>query len=355
MGGDLNLKKSWHPLLMSNQRRVWEEEQKALEERKRIDQMMKERAEERAIQELQDMQEAAGGKKRMNRVDWMYSGPSSGQNGTTEEMEGYLLGKRRVDNLIKNDETKKLEKNAGQESFMEAQPSASNPRDNLAKASMDPMAAVRQQEQAALETMMNDPGDHQRETASTGNIVTGTKKAGIAANVIGEMTMTRDDTATAHATIATLVRGHDRGLLTGGAVMTRDVSVDAMKSIIASGTPTSAVTLSVRDPVLLTRTAGVMSVVIQRSNSPKPTKDDAEERARKLAAMQSSASSLEEDRKKRLAALEAREEEERLADDKRRSEKGRFVAGLHRQAENNIGLGERLKRSRAGLEKLEAY
>ncbi|KAL0261647.1 RNA-splicing factor [Diplodia seriata] len=243
MGGDLNLKKSWHPLLMSNQRRVWEEEQKALEERKRIDQMMKERAEERAIQELQDMQEAAGGKKRMNRVDWMYSGPSSGQNGTTEEMEGYLLGKRRVDNLIKNDETKKLEKNAGQESFLEAQPSASNPRDNLAKASMDPMAAVRQQEQAALETMMNDP----------------------------------------------------------------------------------------------------------------PTKDDAEERARKLAAMQSSASSLEEDRKKRLAALEAREEEERLADDKRRSEKGRFVAGLHRQAEDNIGLGERLKRSRAGLEKLEAY
>ncbi|KKY28976.1 putative pre-mrna-splicing factor cwc25 [Diplodia seriata] len=226
MGGDLNLKKSWHPLLMSNQRRVWEEEQKALEERKRIDQMMKERAEERAIQELQDMQEAAGGKKRMNRVDWMYSGPSSGQNGTTEEMEGYLLGKRRVDNLIKNDETKKLEKNAGQESFLEAQPSASNPRDNLAKASMDPMAAVRQQEQAALETMMNDP---------------------------------------------------------------------------------------------------------------------------------SSASSLEEDRKKRLAALEAREEEERLADDKRRSEKGRFVAGLHRQAEDNIGLGERLKRSRAGLEKLEAY
>lgn len=55
--------------------------------------MMKERAEERAIQELQEMQEVAGGKKRLNRVDWMYSGPSSNQNGTTEEMEGYLLGK----------------------------------------------------------------------------------------------------------------------------------------------------------------------------------------------------------------------------------------------------------------------
>src|SRR6266536_6001224 len=108
MGGDLNLKKSRHQVLMSNQRRVWEEEKKALEERKRIDQMMKERQEERQIQELQQMQEAAGGAKRHNRVDWMYSGPANGQAGTTEEMEGYLLGKRRIDGLIKGSENQKL-------------------------------------------------------------------------------------------------------------------------------------------------------------------------------------------------------------------------------------------------------
>ena len=91
MGGDLNLKKSFHPSLLKNQAKVWEEEKKALEERKRIDQMMRERQEERQMQELQALQEAAGGKKRLNRVDWMYAGPSSGQLGTTEEMEGYLL------------------------------------------------------------------------------------------------------------------------------------------------------------------------------------------------------------------------------------------------------------------------
>src|SRR5690348_2376766 len=101
MGGDLNLKKSWHPVLMSNQKKVWEEEQKALEERKKIDQIMKERAEERQIQELEDLQAAAGGAKRQARVDWMYSGPSTGEAGTTEEMEGYLLGKRRIDGLLK--------------------------------------------------------------------------------------------------------------------------------------------------------------------------------------------------------------------------------------------------------------
>ena len=155
MGGDLNLKKSWHPVLMSNQRKVWEEEKKALTERKRIDQMMKERQEERQIQELQAMQEAAGGKKRLNRVDWMYSGPSSGQAGTTEEMEGYLLGKRRLDGLLKTD-NKALEKDSTQESFMAVQ-NANTARDTASKIRDDPMLAIKKQEQAAYEAMMNDP------------------------------------------------------------------------------------------------------------------------------------------------------------------------------------------------------
>jgi hypothetical protein len=87
MGGDLNLKKSWHPVLMSNQRRVWEEEKKALDERKRTEQRIKELKEERAKEEIQNKLEAAGSRKRVDRVDWMYQGPSSGQAGTTEEME----------------------------------------------------------------------------------------------------------------------------------------------------------------------------------------------------------------------------------------------------------------------------
>ncbi|KAI4207392.1 MAG: hypothetical protein LQ348_000578 [Seirophora lacunosa] len=156
MGGDLNLKKSWHPVLMSNQRRVWEEENKALEERKRIEQMMKERQEERQIQELQEMQEAAGGKKRLNRVDWMYSGPSAGQVGTTEEMEGYLLGKRRVDGLLKGTENKNLEKAASEDSFMALQ-KANTVRDTASKIREDPMLAIKKQEQAAYEALMNDP------------------------------------------------------------------------------------------------------------------------------------------------------------------------------------------------------
>lgn len=156
MGGDLNLKKSWHPVLQRNQEKVWLEQKKALEERKRTDQMMKERQEERAIQELQDMQESAGGNKRMNRVDWMYSGPANGQTGTTEEMEGYLLGKRRIDGFLKGTENQKLEKSAPEESFMAVQ-NANTMRDTAAKVREDPMLAIKKQEQTAYEAMMNDP------------------------------------------------------------------------------------------------------------------------------------------------------------------------------------------------------
>jgi hypothetical protein len=156
MGGDLNLKKSWHPVLMSNQRRVWEEEKKALDERKRTEQRIKELKEERAKEEIQAKLEAAGSRKRVDRVDWMYQGPSSGQAGTTEEMEGYLLGKRRIDGLIKGTENKKLEKQASEESFMALQ-HANTLRDTASKVREDPMLAIKKQEQAAYEAMMNDP------------------------------------------------------------------------------------------------------------------------------------------------------------------------------------------------------
>lgn len=156
MGGDLNLKKSWHPVLMSNQKRVWEEEKKALDERKRTEQRIKELKEERAKEEIQAKLEAAGSRKRVDRVDWMYQGPSSGQAGTTEEMEGYLLGKRRIDGLIKGTEHKKLEKQAAEDSFMALQ-NANTLRDTAAKVREDPMLAIKRQEQAAYEAMMNDP------------------------------------------------------------------------------------------------------------------------------------------------------------------------------------------------------
>ncbi|KAI9903436.1 hypothetical protein N3K66_002788 [Trichothecium roseum] len=155
-GGNLNLKKSFHPGLQRNQAAVYDEEQKALAERKRTQQRLDEIKEERAKEELQRQLEAAGGKKRVDRVDWMYQGPTDGQAGTSEETEGYLLGKRRIDNLIKGTEHKKLEKSAGQESFMALQ-NANSARDTASKIRDDPLLAIKRQEQAAYDAMMNDP------------------------------------------------------------------------------------------------------------------------------------------------------------------------------------------------------
>ncbi|KAI9164000.1 Pre-mRNA-splicing factor CWC25 [Paramyrothecium foliicola] len=155
-GGDLNLKKSFHPSLRRNQQAVYDEEQKALAERKRTQLRINEIKEERAKEELQRQLEAAGGKKRVDRVDWMYQGPTDGQVGTSEETEAYLLGKRRIDNLIKGNEHKQLEKGAGQESFMALQ-NANTARDTASKIRDDPLLAIKRQEQAAYEAMMNDP------------------------------------------------------------------------------------------------------------------------------------------------------------------------------------------------------
>lgn len=150
------MKKSFHPGLGRNRAAVHDEEQKALAERKRTQQRLNEIKEERAKEELQRQLEEAGGKKRIDRVEWMYQGPTDGQLGTSEETEAYLLGKRRIDNLIKGTDHKKLEKQAGEESFMALQ-NANSARDTASKVRDDPLLAIKRQEQAAYEAMMNDP------------------------------------------------------------------------------------------------------------------------------------------------------------------------------------------------------
>ncbi|KAK5166780.1 RNA-splicing factor [Oleoguttula sp. CCFEE 6159] len=294
MGGDLNLKKSWHPVLMSNQRKVWEEEKKALDERKKIDQIMKERAEERQIQELQQMQEAAGGKKRANRVEWMYSGPSAGQTGTTEEMEGYLLGRRRLDGLVKNTENDSLKKGAatGKEGFQALQ-NANTLRDTAAKVREDPMLAIKRQEQAAYEAMMNDPVRRRQLLKAAGGLPEKPKER------------------------KSPYRRQDRG----------------KKPDWRASPPARP----------------------QRRPSPPPksSMNDSDEKAKRLAAMQHNASALEDDRRRRLEEVAEREERQRMEDDKNRSEKARFVSDLHRRAGDSVGLSERLSRGRRGLERQE--
>lgn len=406
MGGDLNLKKSWHPVLMSNQRRVWEEEKKALEERKRIEQMMKERQEERQIQELQEMQEAAGGKKRLNRVDWMYSGPSAGQTGTTEEMEGYLLGKRRIDGLIKGTENKKLEKKSDEHTFMALQ-NANTVRDTAAKIREDPMLSIKKQEQAAYEALMNDPVKRRLLLKASGMDIKSTDR-------LKERNRRkrhhRDDRDGNHRT------HKHRRLEEDERRSRKDRHQHRSYSSSSSGSGSispyrrrspfndrnrSASPYRRRRSSPLPRRRSPSPYSRRRSPSPHPhqrsppyrhlrsprrhwndgdrlrhskswqntrprgesskngveainSKSDGREA--RLAAMQDAASELDEDRAKRLAAFDERERLEREADDAARAKsskyggKGDFVTGLHRAA-GELDIGERMRRGRKGLER----
>ena len=85
---------------------------------------------------------------RLNRVDWMYAGPAAGQTGTTEEMEGYLLGKRRIDGLIKNDESEQLKKGAAAP-LDGLSGNANTARDTAVKVRDDPLMAIKKQQMEA--------------------------------------------------------------------------------------------------------------------------------------------------------------------------------------------------------------
>ncbi|WRT67683.1 uncharacterized protein IL334_004655 [Kwoniella shivajii] len=158
-GGDLNMKKSWHPVLLVNQERVWKAEKTANEEKKMLAQLRKEREEERQLAELQRLQESSTGKKRVEKMDWMYAAPGAeggalgGQKLGEREMEEYLLGKKRVDEVLARGDK---DVGATHKDFIAVQ-NANSARDTASKIGEDPLLAIRKQEQAALAALMNRP------------------------------------------------------------------------------------------------------------------------------------------------------------------------------------------------------
>lgn len=150
--GNLNLKKSWHPGLLKNQKKVWEAEQEALDERKKIQERQDEIAKEKELAELRALQFAKTGKKALDRVDWMYESPGAGDGGrmAMPENEDYLLGNKRVDDLIVN---KKVEvKKQGFEK-LEQQPTFMTQHQELAMSRDDPMVKIREQQMRKLQQM----------------------------------------------------------------------------------------------------------------------------------------------------------------------------------------------------------
>lgn len=377
MGGDLNLKKSWHPVLMSNQKKVWEEEKKALEERKKVDQMMKERQEERQIQELQQLQEAAGGKKRAARVDWMYSGPSSGQAGTTEEMEGYLLGKRRIDGLVKGTENQKLEKAAKEDSFMALQ-NANTARDTAAKIREDPILAIKKQEQAAYEAMMKDPVKRRMLLQAAGRQEPKSEEPERKRRKHHHRNRDDDERRAkhrhSHREDERERSRHHRRRRSYSDSVSRSRSPPRLSRRSPSPAPRrrrTSYSPEIRDRLHSPYRGDGRKEVRKmqswhssarpsrpRSRSPagKDSGSTEEERVAKLAAMQAAATELDQDREKRLAAHAEKEKAQVEKDEEARVRNAKyggradFVNGLNRRA-GDMTLGDRIGRDRAGLER----
>ncbi|KAH8885660.1 hypothetical protein GQ53DRAFT_751001 [Thozetella sp. PMI_491] len=166
--GDLNQKKSWHTAKGANIAAVAKAEAEALTERKklaaRLDEIREERLEEARQKEL----EANGGKRKVDRVEWMYAGPGSGQAGDTGDNEGFLLGKRRIDKLLQDKEVEKLKAQENNKETLAITSTVNNVRDTAYKVSNDPLFLIRQQEQAAYAAIMADPSKRRRLLESMG-------------------------------------------------------------------------------------------------------------------------------------------------------------------------------------------
>ena len=144
------------------------------DERKKLNQLRKEQEEERQLQDLQRMQEAATGKKRVERLDWMYAAPGNeggalgGARIGERDMEDYLLGKKRVDEVLaQGDKNVRSCPNMPQmvahaqigdmsKDFIALQ-NANSARDTASKIREDPLLAIKRQELAAIEALRNRP------------------------------------------------------------------------------------------------------------------------------------------------------------------------------------------------------
>ncbi len=102
-GGDLNLKKTWHPGTFKNQEKIWKLEQKVIDEKKKLEQLKKELQEERDREEL-DRLRTGKRKKDNERLEWMYSqGITTTSETIAQEKEDFLLGRKRIETVGGND------------------------------------------------------------------------------------------------------------------------------------------------------------------------------------------------------------------------------------------------------------
>uniref|UniRef100_A0A6P8P6G5 Pre-mRNA-splicing factor CWC25 homolog n=1 Tax=Geotrypetes seraphini TaxID=260995 RepID=A0A6P8P6G5_GEOSA len=155
-GGDLNLKKSWHPQTLRNVEKVWKAEQRHEAERKKIEELQKELRDERTREEMQRYaQEAGTVRKKEEKLDWMYQGPSN-----MVDREEYLLG-RPVDKFVLDkmeDKDTGLSADTGLLPGSIFAPSGANfALDMASKIREDPLFMIRKREEEKKKEVLKNP------------------------------------------------------------------------------------------------------------------------------------------------------------------------------------------------------
>ncbi|KAF4573125.1 RNA-splicing factor [Pleurotus pulmonarius] len=357
-GGDLNMKKSWHPLLLKNQEQVWLKEKQALEEKKKLDQLRKEKEEERQLQELQRLQEEQTGKKRTERLDWMYTTPATGSTQNPNDLEDYLLGKKRVDKMLTADDNAKI--GASHKNFIAIQ-NANNVRDIAAKVREDPLLAIKRQEQEAYKALMSNPL-RLRAMQERNGIKPKKDKKRSKEEKRKEKEERRRLKHERHRSSRDRSPGPSRRDIQ---VYPRsDESDDVDHDRHRNNSPRQRRQSSPgypkrpRSPSLIARRRsrspyGKRARMSPPPARPPPANNAEQDRAARLAAMSSNAQSMSVDRQKRLTELLEKEKAELEAENAARARSkgmGNFLAHEQKKVFGGSGdLGDRIRRGRAGL------
>ncbi|XP_034452323.1 pre-mRNA-splicing factor CWC25 homolog [Hippoglossus hippoglossus] len=155
-GGDLNLKKSWHPQTMKNIERVWKAEQKHEAEVKKMEELQKELKEERSREEMTRYAEKSGAiKKKDDRLDWMYQGPA-GQVSRDEYLLGRSIDKQITDQYEEPESGPSAETGLLPGSIFNLATTASN-LDLAAKIREDPLFEIRKREEEKKREVLTNP------------------------------------------------------------------------------------------------------------------------------------------------------------------------------------------------------
>ncbi|KAH0563809.1 pre-mRNA-splicing factor CWC25 homolog [Cotesia glomerata] len=162
-GGDLNLKKSWHPSTMKNMEKVWKAQQQDNQEKKKIAELKRDIELERDKEDLTKyaMEQGTIEKKNDKKLDWMYKGPQQSIN-----REDYLTGKK-IDKTFEQFAIaeKNLERNKLPSNHVEydcAPPSlrflSGNEQVDLAKKLQeDPLFAIKKKEMESRSKLLQNP------------------------------------------------------------------------------------------------------------------------------------------------------------------------------------------------------